>query len=48
MRVLTGQNKADAAPLVEYYRPLLAWLKQQNAGQKPGWIVSADPLKARP
>ena len=48
MRTLTGEDKADAAPLLEYYRPLLDWLKQQNKGQKPGWNVSADPLKTRP
>jgi peptidyl-dipeptidase A len=46
MRTLTGQDKADAGPLVEYYRPLLAWLKQQNEGQKPGWSVPSDPLTA--
>jgi peptidyl-dipeptidase A len=48
MRTLTGQDKADAAPLIEYYRPLLAWLKQRNEGQKSGWSVPANPLQARP
>ena len=48
MRTLTGQDKADATPLVEYFRPLLAWLKQQNEGQKSGWSVSSNPLKTRP
>ena len=48
MRTLTGQDKADARPLIEYYRPLLAWLKQQNEGQKAGWSISRDPLNAQP
>jgi len=32
---------------VEYFQPLLTWLKQQNAGDnnKPGWTVGADPMK---
>ena len=40
MRTLTGQDKADAEPLIEYYRPLLTWLKQQNQGQKSGWTLN--------
>ena len=37
LEVLTGQRQLDASALLEYYRPLQAWLKQQNAGQKCGW-----------
>jgi peptidyl-dipeptidase A len=48
MRTLTGQDKADATPLIEYYRPLLAWLKQQNEEQKAGWNVPRDSLNAQP
>ena len=28
------------------FQPLLTWLKEQNKGQKTGWTVEADPLKA--
>ncbi len=37
MEALTGQRRADAAPLLEYYAPLRAWLDKQNAGQRCGW-----------
>jgi peptidyl-dipeptidase A len=40
MRVMTGQNKADASPMLEYFQPLLAWLKEQNHGGKTGWTVT--------
>ena len=37
MEALTGQRKADATALLEYYAPLRAWLRKQNAGRKCGW-----------
>jgi peptidyl-dipeptidase A len=37
METLTGQRKADASALLEYYAPLRAWLREQNAGQRCGW-----------
>jgi peptidyl-dipeptidase A len=37
MEALTGQRKADATALLDYYAPLRAWLAKQNAGQKCGW-----------
>lgn len=46
MQVLTGEDKADAGPMIEYFRPLLDWLKTQNSGQKLGWTVSSDPQRA--
>jgi peptidyl-dipeptidase A len=45
---MTGEDKADASAMVEYFQPLLEWLKEQNKGQKLGWSVSGDPLKAVP
>jgi peptidyl-dipeptidase A len=45
MRAITGQEKADAGPMVEYFAPLLAWLKEQNKGQTEGWTVGQDPQK---
>ena len=47
MKAMTGEDRADASAMVEYFQPLLDWLKQQNKGEKTGWTVSADPLKAR-
>lgn len=47
MQVLTGENKADAGPMIEYFQPLSDWLKTQNEGQKLGWTESANPLLAR-
>jgi peptidyl-dipeptidase A len=37
MRVMTGEGKGDAAALMEYFKPLLIWLREQNRGQKEGW-----------
>jgi peptidyl-dipeptidase A len=37
MEALTGQRKADATALLEYYAPLRAWLREQNAGKQCGW-----------
>ena len=39
MRVMTGQDKADASAMLEYFQPLLAWLKEQNRDGKVGWIA---------
>ncbi|XP_071103349.1 angiotensin-converting enzyme-like [Haliotis cracherodii] len=37
MQILTGQNKMDARPLMEYFQPLIDWLKDQNKGYRTGW-----------
>ncbi len=51
LKQLTGEDKLDASAIVEYFAPLLEWLKQQNAGAngatKPGWTVAANPMKAQ-
>jgi peptidyl-dipeptidase A len=47
LKLMTGEGHVDASAMVEYFQPLLTWLKQQNANEKPGWSVGADPLKAR-
>ena len=36
LREATGEDLSTRA-MVEYYQPLLAWLKQQNQGRKVGW-----------
>ena len=46
MKMMTGEDRADASAMVEYFQPLLAWLKEQNKNVKTGWTVEADPLKA--
>ncbi len=37
MEALTGRREADATALLEYYAPLRAWLREQNAGRTCGW-----------
>jgi peptidyl-dipeptidase A len=46
LKAMTGEDKADASAMVEYFQPLLDWLKQQNQGETLGWKVPSDPLKA--
>lgn len=41
LRQMTGEDKADAGAMVEYFAPLLAWLKEQNKGATPGWTVAS-------
>ncbi len=47
LKAMTGEEKADASAMVEYFQPLLVWLKEQNKGEKLGWTLPADPLKAQ-
>ena len=39
LKQMTGVDHLDAGPMLEYFQPLYAWLKQQNAlnKSKPGW-----------
>lgn len=46
MKVLTGQDRADAGPMLEYFRPLMEWLKEQNKNQRLGWTSPSNPLVA--
>ena len=45
LKAMTGTDKADASAIIEYFQPLIDWLKEQNKGQKEGWTLSADSLK---
>jgi peptidyl-dipeptidase A len=45
LKAMTGTDKADASAIVEYFQPLIDWLKEQNKGEKEGWTLPADPLK---
>ena len=47
LKTMTGEDRADASAIIEYFQPLIDWLKQQNRGEKTGWTLPADPLKAR-
>jgi peptidyl-dipeptidase A len=47
LKAMTGEDRIDASAMVEYFQPLLTWLKEQNKGEKAGWTVAADPMKAR-
>jgi peptidyl-dipeptidase A len=37
MELVTGQRKADVAPLLEYFAPLRGFLKSQTKGETCGW-----------
>jgi len=37
LEALTGQRQMDATAIVDYFRPLLDWLDQQNQGKTCGW-----------
>jgi peptidyl-dipeptidase A len=47
MKRITGEDRIDASAMVEYFQPLLDWLKEQNKGEKTGWTVAANPMTAR-
>ena len=37
MQQLTGTREMDASAIIEYFKPLEAWLDEQNKGQDCGW-----------
>ena len=37
LEVFTGTREISGKPMLEYFAPLQAWLKQQNAGKQCGW-----------
>jgi peptidyl-dipeptidase A len=37
LQAFTGSREMSGDAMVAYFRPLQAWLKQQNKGQKCGW-----------
>ena len=47
LKLMTGDDHVDASAMVEYFQPLLVWLKEQNKSEKLGWTLPADPLKAQ-
>ncbi len=39
LKELTGGEQMDARAILDYFAPLQAWLKTQNAGRQCGWSV---------
>jgi peptidyl-dipeptidase A len=37
LQAIAGTRQMDAGALIDYYRPLLAWLDEKNKGRKCGW-----------
>jgi peptidyl-dipeptidase A len=37
LEAFTGTREISGRPMLEYFAPLQAWLKQQNAGKQCGW-----------
>jgi peptidyl-dipeptidase A len=37
LAVLSGERRADASAMLEYFAPLRQWLKDQNKGESCGW-----------
>jgi peptidyl-dipeptidase A len=37
LEVITGQREMDATAIIDYYKPLMTWLAEQNKEQKCGW-----------
>ncbi|MDB4942604.1 MAG: Peptidyl-dipeptidase precursor [Labilithrix sp.] len=37
LATLSGETKADASAMLEYFAPLRDWLKEQNKGEQCGW-----------
>ncbi len=37
MRAISGETQADATAMIEYFAPLMTWLKEQNKGEQCGW-----------
>jgi peptidyl-dipeptidase A len=37
LEAFTGSREISAEPMVEYFRPLLGWLREQNRGRQCGW-----------
>ena len=37
LKALTGQPQMDATAILDYFKPLHDWLKEQNKGRSCGW-----------
>jgi hypothetical protein len=48
MEAITGQRHMSAKPLVNYFDPLLKWLKEQNKEDNTGWSASCPSVIPTP
>ncbi len=37
LQAISGESKADATAIIDYFEPLSKWLKEQNKGKACGW-----------
>jgi len=37
LQLMTGQREFNARPMLEYFEPLINWLRVHNDGQPVGW-----------
>lgn len=37
LAAISGETRMDASAILDYYAPLVTWLKQQNQGEQCGW-----------
>ena len=37
LKALTGDRRMDATAIIDYFQPLLEWLKEQNKDAICGW-----------
>jgi peptidyl-dipeptidase A len=37
LEAFAGTREMSAEPMIEYFRPLLGWLREQNGGRRCGW-----------
>lgn len=48
MKAITKQSKMDVSAILEYFAPLIEWLKEQNKGQRSGWTDSCpNPVSGK-
>ena len=48
MELLTGQRKMDVQPILEYFKPLIAWLEKENYNERPGWSPACPEYTSPP
>jgi peptidyl-dipeptidase A len=37
LQAFTGSREMSGKAMLEYFKPLMVWLKKQNKGAKKGW-----------
>ncbi len=42
MQLLTGQKQMEASAIIDYFAPLMRWLRQKNHGKTCGWSASSS------